>query len=179
MRIAELVMAIVLSVVSIYLMWKSGENTGWDSSVPRFANITMQGEDGAPGSGFWPFYLSLAMLLCCIWIIVNWVRRVSPPSQSSEPFLDNYGVKMLILVGGGLIGFLALIELIGAYFAIMCFLFYYIRFLGRNSMLRSVAVSVAVPVVSFFFFDVLMRIVLPKGYSEPLFIPLYEIFLST
>ena len=27
------------------------------------------------------------------------------------------------------------------------------------------------------FFDIAMRIVLPKGHSEPLFIPLYDIFL--
>jgi len=33
------------------------------------------------------------------------------------------------------------------------------------------------PIVSFFFFDIAMRIVLPKGYLEPLFIPLYDIFL--
>ena len=31
--------------------------------------------------------------------------------------------------------------------------------------------------IGFFFFDVAMRIVLPKGYSEPLFIPLYDLFL--
>ena len=57
------------------------------------------------------------------------------------------------------------------------FLIYYIRFIGKHSWLATLSVSLAIPTVGFFFFDVAMRIVLPKGYSEPLFIPLYELFL--
>ena len=40
----------------------------------------------------------------------------------------------------------------------------------------TLSIATAVPVVCFFF-DIAMRIVLPKGYSEPLFIPLYDNFL--
>ena len=57
------------------------------------------------------------------------------------------------------------------------FLLYYIRFLGNHSWTKSVSIALSVPVVCFFFFDIAMRIVLPKGYLEPLFIPLYDIFL--
>jgi len=176
MRKAELVTAIILAIFSVYLMWKSGENTGWDPSVPRFANIWMIEGEG-PGSGFWPFWLSAGMLVCCIWIIINWVRRTSPPSQSDEPFLDAYGKKMLLLVGGGIIGFLILIGVLGFYGAMFVFMIYYLLVLGRHSIGVTLAISTALPVISFFFFDVAMRIVLPKGYLEPLFIPLYDIFL--
>jgi len=41
----------------------------------------------------------------------------------------------------------------------------------------TLSISTTLPVISFFFFDIAMRIVLPKGYLEPLFIPLYDIFL--
>ena len=75
--------------------------------VPRFANIGMIEGEG-PGSGFWPFWLSAIMLICCIWIGVNWYRRTSPPSQSEEQ-LDSYGKHVLALVGAGLLGFLILI----------------------------------------------------------------------
>ena len=61
--------------------------------------------------------------------------------------------------------------------AMMVFLFYYIYFLGRHSLVTTLAIAIGMPVVLFFFFDVAMRIVLPKGYLEPLFIPLYDIFL--
>ena len=176
MRRAELVTAVLLGILSIYFMWKSGEGPSWDPEAVRFANIGLIEGEG-PGSGFWPFWLSAAMLGCCVWIVVNWFRRSSPPSRSDEPFLDAYGWKMLLLVGGGLIGFLALIHVLGFYGAILVFLIYYLYFLGRHSITQTLAIAVGVPVVSFFFFDIAMRIVLPKGWLEPLFIPLYDIFL--
>jgi len=176
MKKAELVTAILLGLLSLYFMWKSGEGPSWDPEAVRFANIGLI-EDEGPGSGFWPFWLSFIMFLCTIWIGINWWRGTSPPSQSEEAFLDAYGVKMLLLVGGGLIGFLVMIELAGFYGGMFVFLAYYLFFLGRHSVLQTMAVSISTPVISFFFFDVAMRIVLPKGYLEPLFIPLYDLFL--
>ena len=176
MRRAEIVTAVLLGIFSVYLMWKSGEPPAWNPDVPRFANIGMIEGEG-PGSGFWPFWLSATMLICCIWIGVNWYKRKSPPSQSEEPFLDSYGKRILLLVGAGLLGFLTLIHIIGFYGAILVFMFYYMRFLGRHSWGLTSAVAVGLVVFSFFFFDIAMRIVLPKGYLEPLFIPLYDIFL--
>ncbi len=176
MRRAEIVTAVILGILSIYLMWKSGAPPAWDPSVPRFANIGLIEGEG-PGSGFWPFWLSAIMLGCSIWIGINWARKTSPPSVSKEPFLDQYGKKMLLLVGGGLFGFLALVHVVGFYGAIFAFLIYYLRFLGRHSIKQTLTIAICVPVVSFFFFDIAMRIVLPKGYLEPLFIPLYDLFL--
>lgn len=176
MKKAELFTAIFLGIISVYLMWKSGEPPSWDPSVPRFANVGLIEGEG-PGSGFWPFWLSAIMLVCCGWTIFNCYKGKTPPSQSDEPFLDGYGKKMLALVGGGLIGFLAFIHVVGFYGAMFLFLIYYLVFLGRHSWTKTLSIATAVPVVSFFFFDVAMRIVLPKGYLEPLFIPLYDIFL--
>ena len=84
---------------------------------------------------------------------------------------------MLLKVGGGLIGFLVMIGIAGFYGAIFLFMLYYLYFLGRHSIVQTLSIAIALPVISFFFFDVAMRIVLPKGYLEPLFIPLYDIFL--
>ncbi len=176
MRRAEIVTAVILGILSVYFMWKSGEAPAWNPDASRFDNIGMIEGEG-PGSGFWPFWLSFIMLGCCFWIGYNWFRRSSPPSQSDEPFLDAYGWRMVVLVGGGLLGFLALIHVLGFYGAIMVFLIYYLSFLGRHSIGQTLAISLGVPIVSFFFFDVAMRIVLPKGYLEPLFIPLYDMFL--
>ncbi len=176
MRRAEIVMAAILGLLSLYLMWKSGEPPSWNPDAARFDNIWFVLDEG-PGAGFWPFWLSLVMFVCCIWIGINWYRKTSPPSQSEDPFMDDVGRRSLLLVGGGLLGFLGLIHVIGFYGAMFVFLVYYIGALGRHSIGRTLAISTLVPVVSFFFFDVAMRIVLPKGYLEPLFIPLYDIFL--
>lgn len=175
MRRAEIITACVLGLLSLYLMWKSGEPPSWNPDAARFDNIWFVLDEG-PGSGFWPFWLSLVMLGCTIWIGVNWWRKTSPPSQSDEPFLDSFGWRSLVMVGGGLLGFLLLIPLISFYGAIFVFLLYYIGALGRHPIGRTLAVSTAVPIVAFLFFDIAMRIVLPKGYAEPLFIPLYAFF---
>ena len=176
MRRAEIVTAFILGILSIYLMWKSGEAPDWNPDIARFDNIGLIEGEG-PGSGFWPFWLSFIMLVCSVWIGINWYRRTSPPSQSDEEFLDGYGRRMLFVVGGGLFGFLILIEIAGFYAAILVFMIYYVRFLGRHSWWATLSISFGLVIACFFFFDIAMRIVLPKGLSEPLFIPLYEMFL--
>ena len=176
MRRAEIVTAFILGILSIYLMWKSGEAPDWTPDIARFDNIGLIEGEG-PGSGFWPFWLSFVMLICSVWIAINWYRRTSPPSQSDEQFLDGYGKRMLFVVGGGLFGFLLLIEIAGFYSAILAFMIYYVRFLGRHSWWATLSIAFGLVIACFFFFDIAMRIVLPKGLSEPLFIPLYELFL--
>jgi len=174
MRRAEYVTAGVLALFSLYVMWKAGQ-PAWEGE-PWWGNITYVRGEG-PGSGFWPFWLATIMLGCSIWIFVNCWRRTSPPSRSEEPFLDSYGISMLIKVGGGVTVFIGLIHFIGMYGAMVVFLFYYLFYLGRHSLALTLSVALGAPVVTFFFFDVAMRIVLPKGYLEPLFIPAYDMFL--
>ena len=106
------------------------------------------------------------------------IKMNNPPMNALTPsFLDDFGKKMLLTVGGGLIGFLVFIHILGFYGAIFVFMIYYMKFLGRHSWVLTLIISTALPVICFFFFDIAMRIVLPKGYLEPLFIPLYDIFL--
>ena len=154
-----------MAALSIYFMWKSAElPIGWI-------------EDEGPGGGAFSFWLAAVMLICCICTIISWIRRASPPSQSDEPFMDSYALKMFLLVGGGVTVMIGLVHFIGMYGAIPLFLLYYIRFLGRHSWPTTLAIAISAPVITFFFFDVALRIVLPKGYLEPLFYPLYDIFL--
>ena len=176
MRKAEIITAFLLGLFSLSIMWKSGEGPSWDPDISRFDNIGFIDGEG-PGSGFWPFWLSFLMFICCVWIAYNWYKRTSPPSQSDAPFLDYSSTKLLFLVVSGLIGFLLSIFIVGFYGAIFLFLFYYIKFLGKHSWSATILIASGIPVFSFFFFDIAMRIILPKGYLEPLFIPLYDLFL--
>ena len=165
MRYGEIIVAGILALFSVYLMWKSAE-------LP----IGFVPERG-PGGGLWPFWLSAIMLLCCGMIAFNWWRRSSPPSRSEEPFLDAYGWRMLLLVGGGVVVFVALVEIISMYGAIAVFLFYYLRFLGRHSWGLSLTLSLATPILFFFFFEGAMQISMPSGlpFTDPVFDILYEI----
>ena len=49
MRRAEIVTAVLLGILSIYLMWKSGEPPSWNPDVKRFANVGFIEGEG-PGS---------------------------------------------------------------------------------------------------------------------------------
>ena len=42
------------------------------------------------------------MLACCVWIIVRWVRRTSPPSRSEEPFMDGPTLQAFLIGAGSL-----------------------------------------------------------------------------
>ena len=165
MRRAEIITAGILAIFSIYLMFKSAElDIGYAS-----------GE--GPGGGAWPFWLSAIMLICTGFIAFNGIKRRSPPSQSEEPLLDRYGMKMLLLVGGGIFGFIALIDIISMYGAMCVFLLYYVGFLGRHSIRLTLALAIMTPIAFFFFFEALMRISLPKGlpFLDPFFNFMYTI----
>ena len=171
MRVAELVMANALAVFSLYLMWKSAElPIGWHPQT-------------GPGGGAFPFWLSAGMLICCSWIIVRWIRRASPPSQSAEPYMDRRALRLFAIGAGLLTAMIGLIHLIGIYLAIMLYLIAYIRFVGKHSWPLTGAIGVITPIFTFFFFDIALTIELPKGVAgnwflnELVYYPLYDIFL--
>jgi hypothetical protein len=165
MRRAEFVMAAVMAVFSLYLMWKSAElPIGWEP-------------ERGPGGGAFPFWLSFGMLISCAVIIWRAVRRVTPESRSSETYMDPTSLKLFAISAGSLGAMLLLINWIGVYGAVPLFLIFYVRFVGRHSWLTTGMLAAATPVVTFFFFEIGLKILLPKGVTEPLFYPLYEYFL--
>jgi len=66
---------------------------------------------------------------------------------------------------------------IGAYAAMFLFLIFYVGIFGKIPWPTTIAVSLAIPIGIFFLFESGMKILLPKGLSEPLFIPLYKMFV--
>ena len=165
MRRAELVTAVVFALLSIYLMWMSAElPIGW---IP----------DKGPAGGAFPFWLSAAMLACSVWIFVRALRGVTPESRSSEPFMDAATVKLLAMACGSLLAALLIVTWFGFYVAIPFLFVFWVRLVGKRSWLTTGALAVSVPVITFFFFEIGMKILLPKGITEPLFYPLYQVFL--
>ena len=162
-RTAELLMAILLSVISIALMVKSLElNIGW---VP----------ERGPGSGAWPFWLSAGMLLCCFATIWRWFKGLTPESRSDEVYISR---PTLMLVGTTIVALTLLLigtTTIGIYFSLMAFIFFYIKIMGSHSWLMSMSFTILTPIVIFCLFEWALTISLPKGMSEPLFYPIYDL----
>ncbi len=164
MRRAELFTAVVFALLSGYLMWKSAElPVGW---IP----------DKGPAGGAFPFWLSAAMLACSAWIFVRALRGATPESRTHGPFMDGPTVKLLAMAGGSLLVALILITWLGFYVAIPFLFVFWVRLVGRRSWMTTGILAVTVPVLTFFFFEIGMRILLPKGITEPLFYPLYQTF---
>ncbi len=164
MRWAELIMAGVMAIFSLYLMWKSAElPIGW---IP---------EEG-PGGGAFPFWLSVGMLVCSVWVMVRWIKRTSPLSRSTEPYMDKRSFKLFLIGAGSLAVMIGSIHIIGVYGAVPLFLIFYMRFLGSHRWVTTGTLAAATPVVLFLFFEIALRITLPKGLTEPLFYPLYDFF---
>ena len=165
MRKADVLMAVALAVFSVYLMWKSAElPIGW---------IPQEG----PGGGAFPFWLATGMLVCCIWIIVRWFFRKSAVSRSTEPYMTKSALQMFLIVGGLLGCMIGAIHIIGVYFSVPLFLICYMRLLGSHRWPTTISFGILTPIIAFFFFEIALRITLPKGYSEPLFYPLYDWFM--
>ena len=165
-RTAELVMAIVLALASIGLMVKSAElNITW---IP----------DRGPGSGAWPFWLSAGMLLCCLWTIVRWIRRVTPESRSLDLYMSRDTVRIVGVSAGAILFLLSATHFIGLYLSLVFFLLFYIKFVGRHSWLVTICLTIGVPVFIFCLFEWALKIPLPKAVTEEWFYPIYDLMYS-
>jgi hypothetical protein len=163
-RTAELLMALLMGTFSIYLMVKSAElPIGWID------------EEG-PGGGTWPFWLATIMLVSCGGILFNWFRKHGRIATSTKTYIEAHVLGDVAAVAGALIITVALFSFIGIYGALPLFLIFYLRFLGKHSWSLTATLTVLIPVVIFYFFEITLKIILPKGITEPLFLPLYKIF---
>ena len=165
MRLAEIIMATVMAVFSLYLMWKSAElEIGW---------IAKEG----PGGGAFPFWLAAGMLVCCTLIILRRFRGTDKHARSEEPYMDRKAFVLFAIVAGSLTVTIGLVQVVGVYVAMPLFLAFYMRVMGSHRWLVTGSIATATPVILFFFFEIALKITLPKGVTEPMFYPLYSIFL--
>ena len=102
-----------------------------------------------PSAGVFPFWLSAWMLVCCVWIIVGWVRRETTVSRSTEPFIKREVAKVVFTVVAALV---AVTHWAGVYIAISLFLAFYLRVLGKHTWLKTGLTAVIAPVVMFRYF---------------------------
>ena len=71
---------------------------------------------------------------------------------------------------------IALIPVAGAYVALPLFLLWYLRIFGGHGWTLTLSLTILTPIATFLFFEAVLKMLLPKGITEPLFLPLYAIF---
>ncbi|MEL7428796.1 MAG: tripartite tricarboxylate transporter TctB family protein [Pseudomonadota bacterium] len=134
--------------------------------------IGWNGMTGGPGGGAFPFWLSAIMFVCGGLVLL---RSFAADAKASFSF-DHEMLVPLLSVIASLIVTVALIPILGAYVALCLFLIWYLRIYGKHSWKLTLPIVVGTPIFLFFFFEVTLKILLPKGVTEPFFIPLYAAF---
>ena len=159
---ADRILALGIMSLSAYFMWYAVDlPIGWNA------------ETGGPGGGAFPFWLSAVMMLAALAILVR-SFRTEPPDEG--PFFDRVMLPAILKVTGALIVTVALIPYAGAYIALPLFVFWYVKIYGRHGWTVTLGLTLGIPVFLFFFFEATLKILLPKGLTEPLFFPLYAMF---
>ena len=162
MLMADRAIAASFMVLSVYFMWHA-----------LVLPIGWNGMTGGPGGGSFPFWLS-AIMFCAAGGIL--IRSLCGKSAYSGNFFDPETLASVVSVSVALVVTIALIPWLGSYIAIPLFLFWYLKIFGKHGWTLTACLTLITPVFLFFFFEVTLKILLPKGLTEPLFIPLYAKF---
>ena len=113
------------------------------------------------------------MFVCAAGVLV---RSLRGKSNYSGNFFDPETLSWVVSVTVALIVTVGLMPWLGTYIALPLFMLWYLNIFGRHSWLLTGSLCLGTPVFLFFFFEVALKILLPKGLTEPLFIPLYARF---
>ncbi|HEY8369946.1 MAG TPA: tripartite tricarboxylate transporter TctB family protein [Thermodesulfobacteriota bacterium] len=148
MRKADLVTAIVLLILAAVVVWDSYElGIGWGP--------------GGPGSGFFPFWMGLIMIGCCLGIIGQARRR-----PDGKPFIPRKGIAPVLKVLVPAVGFVVLMQFVGLYVSAAVYLAVYMRWIGRHSWSTVAGVALGFAVIAFFVFETWFLVPMPKGPVE-------------
>jgi putative tricarboxylic transport membrane protein len=136
----------LLALIGIYGSLKVG--IGWGDEGPR--------------AGFFPFYVSLVVLLSCA---VNLLTVLATPEQG-KVFAEWGQLRQVISVLVPTIIYVALVPFLGMYVASALLIAFFMRWFGNYAWHIVVAVAVVVPVLTFLMFEIWFLVPLPKGPLE-------------
>ncbi len=131
-----------------------------DSTRLGFRWIDNQG----PASGYFPFYIAVFMAVASIGNLVSAV--LGRTAGGDETFVGRAALGRVLAVFVPAIVYVAMVQYLGIYVASAIFIFFFMMLIGKEKLVRSLAVSIAVPLVLFFMFEVWFLVPLPKGQFE-------------
>ncbi len=135
----------LLALIGIYGSIKVG--IGWGDEGPR--------------AGFFPFYVSLIILISCA---VNLVAVLQTSGQ--RVFAEWSQLRQVVSVLVPTIIYVALVPFLGIYVASALLIVFFMRWFGNYAWHTALAVAVAIPVLTFLMFEIWFLVPLPKGPLE-------------
>jgi hypothetical protein len=136
----------LLALIGVYGSIKVG--IGWGAEGPR--------------AGFFPFYVSVAVLIACG---VN-LTKVFLSVDNGSLFAEWGQIRQVLAVVVPTAIYVAAIPFLGIYVASALLIIAFMKWLGKYNWLMSIAVGVVVPILTFLMFEVWFLVPLPKGPLE-------------
>lgn len=115
-----------------------------------------------PGSGFFPFWLSMAVTLTGAAIFAQSLREPKT-EENQEAFVPARAWKPLLITLLPMVAVIALMGYLGIYIGGGLYLAGYMRLVGRFRWVPILLISVLVPVALFFIFEKWFLLPLPMG----------------
>jgi hypothetical protein len=115
-----------------------------------------------PGSGFFPFWLSLLAAVQASILIVRSVRAPVSPGRAA-PLIERESLRPLLIVFLPIVAVIALLDYLGIYLGGALYLAGYMTFVGRHRWVSVLLVSVLLPLALFFIFERWFLLPMPKG----------------
>lgn len=151
MRKAEIVCALTLLVWAGLILRESTRlSIGWEPS--------------GPGAGFFPFWLSVGMIVSATSILIQASRERRPTHPDTEPFIPKEALPSLFKVIMPILGLIIAMELVGFYLAAALYLGFCMRSIGRHTWPLIISVSTLFPLATYLLIERWFLILLPKGY---------------
>jgi len=116
-----------------------------------------------PAAGYFPFYIAVAMAIASM---INLFGALRIGHNMHESFVTKPAFKRVLAVLVPAFIYVALIQFVGLYVASGLYILGFMLTLGKEGILRSVAVSVGVPLALFVMFEIWFLVPLPKGPLE-------------
>lgn len=152
-KTVEIVVAALIFAVGAVVVYDSHRlGAGWASDGPE--------------AGYFPFYIGLLICLASGWIVA---QTIINRHASAGVFVSVRKLRLVFAVLLPTIGFVAAVYFIGLYVSAALFIAAFMRWQGKFSVARILPVSLAVPILLFFMFEIWFLVPLPKGPVEALF----------
>jgi len=162
-RSMEIVVALTLLAVGLLVV------------VDSYRLGSKWGSDG-PQSGYFPFYIGLLLCIASVVTLVDvaishWRRRQTAGRAVAErlnQFVAWGQLKLVLAVLIPAFVYVIAVQLIGIYVASALYIALFMRWLGRYSWVKSVAIGVIVSASLFAMFEIWFKVPLYKGAWDPL-----------
>ena len=120
--------------------------------------------DDGPMSGYFPFYIGLALLLSSAWTAFKTLRRW----RVREAFAERQQLRSVMAILWPMTVYVALVAFIGIYVSSVVLIAYFMLRHGKHGAALTAAVSVGVPLFFYLVFERWFLVPLPKGPLEAL-----------